>query len=79
VDVSLLPRVSAPPSVKVVDALIQLGFASSKKEAKRLIAGGGCKIGEDKVADEGAELGGEAGEEIVLRAGKKRAGVVVLQ
>ncbi len=67
---------------KFADLLFDLGLASSKKEARRLIAGGGAKVGDTKIEDELgslilADLNGKT--EIVLRAGKKRAGVVELQ
>jgi tyrosyl-tRNA synthetase len=64
------------------DLFLELGLASSKKEARRLIAGGGAKLNDDKIQDEMAaltlaDLDGK--REVVLRAGKKRAGVVELQ
>ncbi|KAL7481578.1 hypothetical protein ACHAW6_007258 [Cyclotella cf. meneghiniana] len=67
--------------VKVIDLFVQLGLASSKKEARRLIQGGGAKLNEEKVDDENAVVTeadfGES-KEVTLRAGKKRAGVVEL-
>jgi tyrosyl-tRNA synthetase len=68
--------------VKFADLFVNLKLASSKKEARRLIQGGGAKIGEDKISDENAcltidDFGGE--KEVTLRAGKKRAGVVEVQ
>ena len=67
---------------RFADLLVELGLAGSKKEARRLIAGGGAKLGDDKIEDEMGSLtmdsmGGKT--EVVLRAGKKRAGVVELQ
>ena len=64
------------------DLFLELGLASSKKEARRLIAGGGAKLNDDKIEQETAsltmaDLNGK--KEVVLRAGKKRAGVVELQ
>jgi len=81
-----LPRVTVEKAdleadgVRYLDMFVQLGLASSKKEARRLIQGGGAKIGEKKVEDENgaltiADFEGDS-TEIVLRAGKKRAGVV---
>jgi tyrosyl-tRNA synthetase len=67
---------------RLPDLFVKLGLASSKKEAKRLIAGGGARIGEEKILDENAVLSIDhfvSTKEIVLRAGKKRAGVVELQ
>ncbi|KAL3810802.1 hypothetical protein ACHAXA_006832 [Cyclostephanos tholiformis] len=69
--------------VKIADLFVRLGLASSKKEAKRLIAGGGARIGDTKITDENATLGVEAfvegNKDVTLRAGKKRAGVVELE
>ncbi|KAL7533160.1 hypothetical protein ACHAXR_005855 [Thalassiosira sp. AJA248-18] len=72
----------AAEGVKFIDLFVKLGLANSKKEARRLIQGGGAKLGEEKITDENAVLdvdgfGGET--EVTLRAGKKRAGVVELK
>lgn len=57
---------------QVVDILVELKLAKSKGEAKRLIEGGGIKIGEDKVADINATLSDEQLKEgFVLHKGKK--------
>mmetsp|Transcript_17351 Transcript_17351/g.31419 ORF Transcript_17351/g.31419 Transcript_17351/m.31419 type:complete len:509 (+) Transcript_17351:204-1730(+) len=72
----------ASEGVKFIDLFVQLGLANSKKEARRLIQGGGAKLGEDKIADENAVLdmdGFGGNKEVTLRAGKKRAGVVELK
>jgi len=68
--------------VKFLDLFNQLKLANSKKEARRLIQGGGAKIGDEKISDENgsltlADFGDE--KEVTLRAGKKRAGVVEMQ
>ena len=68
---------------RYLDLFVNLKLASSKKEARRLIQGGGARIGDDvKITDENGSLSlsdfGESNE-ITLRAGKKRAGVVELQ
>lgn len=72
-----LPSVTvAGGSINVVDALIALGFAKSKGEARRLIAGGGARIGTDKVSDEALMIA--VGEDPVrLSAGKKNHGLLV--
>jgi tyrosyl-tRNA synthetase len=67
---------------RFADLFLELKLASSKKDARRLIAGGGAKIGDDKIESEIAALTAtdfDGKTEIVLRAGKKRAGVVELQ
>eukprot|EP00429_Kryptoperidinium_foliaceum_P004215 CAMPEP_0176013612 /NCGR_PEP_ID=MMETSP0120_2-20121206/6397_1 /TAXON_ID=160619 /ORGANISM="Kryptoperidinium foliaceum, Strain CCMP 1326" /LENGTH=494 /DNA_ID=CAMNT_0017346527 /DNA_START=45 /DNA_END=1529 /DNA_ORIENTATION=- len=67
---------------RFADLFLDLGLASSKKEARRLIAGGGAKLGETKIEDETGSLTKDdfsGGDEVVLRAGKKRAGVVEMK
>lgn len=71
----------ATEGVKFIDLFVKLGLANSKKEARRLIQGGGAKLGEEKITDENAILdmdGFDGASEVILRAGKKRAGVVEL-
>ena len=68
---------------RFLDLFVSLKLAQSKKEARRLIQGGGARIGDDtKITDENGGLTladfGDSNE-ITLRAGKKRAGVVELQ
>lgn len=62
-------------SIGIVDALIGLGFAKSKGEARRLIAGGGARIDGEKVADESAVIAIGA-EPVKLSSGKKRHGLL---
>jgi len=72
----------AREGVKFIDLFVRLGLATSKKEARRLIQGGGAKLGDERITDENAVLNaGDFGEkgEVTLRAGKKRAGVVELE
>ena len=68
--------------VRFADLFLDLKLANSKKEARRLIQGGGAKLDGKKITDETGSLTladfGEA-KEVTLRAGKKRAGVVELQ
>ena len=67
---------------RFADLFLELKLASSKKDARRLIAGGGARLGEDKIESETAALTAadfDGKTEVVLRAGKKRAGVVELQ
>jgi tyrosyl-tRNA synthetase len=61
--------------IGIVDALVGLGFCASKGEARRLIAGGGARVGGEKVASE-AQLIAVAGE-VRVSAGKKLHGVLV--
>ena len=66
-----LPSSAVAGPVSILDALVGLGFAASKGEARRLVAGGGARVdgevvGEDAVAGPGARIS----------AGKKRHGVL---
>jgi tyrosyl-tRNA synthetase len=82
-----LPRIFAAEDdladgVKFLDLFLELKLANSKKEARRLIQGGGAKLGEEKITDENGTLtvaDFKDGKEVILRAGKKRAGVVEMQ
>jgi len=62
-------------SVGVVDALIGLGFCASKGEARRLISGGGARVGGEKVSDESAMVAVGA-EPVRISAGKKHHGLL---
>ena len=90
-----LPRIfvtaddlAAGDGIRFADLFLQLGLAQSKKDARRLIQGGGARLDDVKIADENGSLtvadfeqdgSGESKTEVTLRAGKKRAGVVELQ
>jgi len=71
-----LPTVTAIGSIAVVDALVGLGFAKSKGEARRLIAGGGARIDGERVADEAATVTVGAAP-VRISAGKKHHGMIV--
>ena len=86
-----LPRVyvtnealTSEKGVSILDLLVELKLATSKKEARRLIQGGGARMGDDVVLSDDvnpvltmSDFNG--GTEITLRAGKKRAGVVEIR
>eukprot|EP01037_Dinobryon_pediforme_P010476 gene10476-10544_t len=61
--------------IGVIDALIGLGFAASRGEAKRLIAGGGARLDGAAIIDEGYHVV-LAGAEARLSAGKKKHGIL---
>ena len=71
-----LPSVAVSGAIAVVDALVALGFARSKGEARRLIAGGGARVGGEKVSDEAAIVT-VAAAPVRLSAGKKHHGLLV--
>ncbi|MEK9210213.1 tyrosine--tRNA ligase [Sphingomonas sp. 2378] len=62
-------------SIGIVDALVGLGFAKSKGEARRLIAGGGARVDGEKVSDENAVIAVGA-ESVKLSSGKKNHGLL---
>jgi tyrosyl-tRNA synthetase len=68
-----LPRFVVTAPVSILDALVGLGFAASKGEARRLVAGGGARIDGEPVSDETAAVAPGAR----VSAGKKRHGMVV--
>jgi tyrosyl-tRNA synthetase len=71
--------------VSILDLFVQLKLVSSKKEARRLIQGGGARIGDDTTISDDVNpilsLANfkDGSTEITLRAGKKRAGVIEIQ
>ena len=70
-----LPTITAGDAIPLVDALVALGFASSKGEARRLIKGGGARVDGEKVGDEGAVIR-LAGAPVRVSAGKKHHGLI---
>ncbi|MEN9683386.1 MAG: hypothetical protein RLZZ427_1137, partial [Pseudomonadota bacterium] len=58
----------------IIDALVAIGFAASRGEAKRLIAGGGARVDGDAVTDESLLIAG--GAEVRISSGKKKHGVL---
>jgi tyrosyl-tRNA synthetase len=62
-------------SVAIVDALVGIGFAASKGEARRLISGGGARIDGVVVADETLEIQASDAQ-IRISAGKKKHGIL---
>jgi tyrosyl-tRNA synthetase len=77
--------IESAAGVKILDLFVELKLASSKKEARRLIQGGGARIGDDTAITDDvnpiltAANFKDGATEVTLRAGKKRAGVVEIQ
>ena len=70
-----LPVLTLPAvGISVIDALVGIGFAASRGEAKRLIAGGGARLDDQVIADEGALIAG--GTEHKISSGKKKHGII---
>ena len=71
-----LPMFALPAGgLAMVDALVGIGFAASRGDAKRLIAGGGARVNGEAVTDEAFHIAADAGE-VRISAGKKRHGVL---
>ncbi|MFA5988643.1 MAG: tyrosine--tRNA ligase [Sphingomonas sp.] len=62
-------------SIALVDALVALGFATSKGEARRLIKGGGARIDGERIGDE-AHIVPVGTTPVRLSAGKKNHGLL---
>jgi tyrosyl-tRNA synthetase len=61
-------------SIGVIEALIGLGFAASRGEAKRLIAGGGARLDGEPVRDDTTVI--DVSAERRLSSGKKKHGII---
>ena len=64
-----------PDGIDVIDALIALGFAASRGEAKRLIAGGGARLDGAAISDENHHIA-LSGAEVRLSSGKKKHAIL---
>ena len=72
-----LPRLSVSAGrIGIVDALVGLGLATSKNEARRLIKGGGARVDGARVEDETLEVA-VGGEPVRISAGKKNHGLLL--
>ena len=73
-----LPTVTVgPDGIGVIDALVALGFAASRGEGKRLIAGGGARLDGQPISDENHRIM-LTGSEARLSSGKKKHGILRL-
>ena len=68
-----LPSFAVAGPVTILDALVGLGFAASKGEARRLVAGGGARVDGEAVSGDAQMVAPGAR----VSAGKKRHGVIV--
>nr|WP_317892720.1 tyrosine--tRNA ligase [uncultured Sphingomonas sp.] len=62
-------------SITAVDALVALGLAASKGEARRLIKGGGARVDGEKITDEAMQIAVSA--PVRLSSGKKHHGILL--
>lgn len=63
----------------VVDLIVDLDFASSKSQARRLVDQGGVSIDDEKITDTYFEVQPPDGERKVLRVGKRRFAELVTE
>jgi len=70
-----LPTVKISGDISLIDALVALGFVASKKEARRMIQGGGARVDGDAVSDENALISSRA-QPVKISAGKKKHGLL---
>ncbi|MFN3698436.1 MAG: tyrosine--tRNA ligase [Pseudobdellovibrio sp.] len=61
-----------PQEIGIVQMLTKVAFATSNSEATRLIQGGGVSINQEKVSDAKLKLSLKSGDELILKAGKKK-------
>lgn len=70
-----LPTIDVSAEISVIDALVALNFVASKKEARRMIQGGGARVADAAVTDENAVISAQA-EPVKISAGKKKHGLI---
>ena len=58
--------------IGIVQLLTKVAFAASNGEATRLIQGGGVSINQEKISDAKLKLSLKSGDELILKAGKKK-------
>ena len=72
-----LPVLDVPADgIRLGAALTAIGFTASNGEAKRKIAEGAVKLGDEAVVDPGHHIQLSAGEEIRISLGKKKHGIL---
>ena len=70
-----LPVLALPgEGMGIVDALVGIGFAASRGEAKRLVAGGGARVDGNAITEDGYHIPG--GAELRISSGKKKHGIL---
>jgi tyrosyl-tRNA synthetase len=70
-----LPVLALPrEGISLIDALVGIGFAASRGEAKRLIAGGGARVDGLAISDEAFHI--RAMADVRLSSGKKKHGIL---
>jgi tyrosyl-tRNA synthetase len=70
-----LPIAKVDGEISLIDALVVLNFVASKKEARRMIQGGGARINGEAVSDENLTILPHS-EPVKISAGKKKHGLL---
>ena len=70
-----LPVVTLNGEVTLIEVLVALGFVSSKKEARRMIHGGGARVNGSAVTDENMHIP-PSDSPVKISAGKKKHGLL---
>lgn len=70
-----LPTVDVSGDISVIDALVALNFVASKKEARRMIQGGGARIDGAPIMDEDTTIPAQTSP-VKISAGKKKHGLI---
>ncbi len=70
-----LPTVEVSGEISLIDALVALNFVTSKKEARRMIQGGGARINDGPISDENASVPAQPNP-AKISAGKKKHGLL---
>ncbi len=70
-----LPSFNVTGEISLVDALVSLGFVASKKEARRMIQGGGARVNDEAILDENTVIFPQSGA-AKISAGKKKHGLL---
>lgn len=70
-----LPSIDSAGDISVIDALVALNFVASKKEARRMIQGGGARVDGDAVSEEEEVIIAQSAP-VKISAGKKKHGLI---
>lgn len=65
-------KMAAQKQIGLVQLMTQVGLTASNGEATRLITGGGVQIDQQKISDPKLKMDLESGQELVIKAGKKK-------
>jgi tyrosyl-tRNA synthetase len=78
---SSLSREDLERGINIIDLFAQVGLASSKSDARRLIQQGGCYLNDERIQsiDKHIDKSDAADNQMILRAGKKKHHRIVIE